>query len=194
MTVDSDQSQPPTRSLDVAANRRAQKWTPREKIGRILWDMAYPLFAFSPRPLWAWRRALLRLFGARIGKDVHIYPSVRIAIPWNLEIGDEAGVGDSAFLYSLGRIHIGAQATVSQRAHLCAGTHDYSDPALPLLKIPIVIGARTWICAEAFVGPGVSVGELAIVGARAVATKDVGAQEIVAGNPARFVKFRALKP
>ncbi len=178
--------------LDVAANREARKWTPREQIGRILWDLAHPLFAFSPRPFWAWRRMLLRLFGARIGKDVHIYPSVHIAIPWNLEIGDAAGIGDSAFLYSLGTIHIGAQATVSQRAHLCAGTHDYSDPALPLLKLPIVIGPRSWICAEAFVGPGVSVGELAIVGARAVAMKDVGAQEIVAGNPARLVKLRVL--
>ena len=105
-------------------------------------------------------------------------------MPWNLEIGEYAAIGDRAILYALGPITIGARATISQRAHLCAGTHDIRDPARPLLKPPITIGSDAWVCADAFVGPGVTVGEHAIVGARAVAMKDVPAHAIVVGNPA----------
>lgn len=177
--------------LDIAANRSAIKWTRREQLGRILWACAHPLFALSPRPFWAWRRFLLRLFGARIGRAVHVYPSVRIAIPWNLTVGDYSAMGDRAIVYSLGRISLGARVTVSQGAHLCAGTHDYRDPAMPLLKLPITIEDDAWICAEAFIGPGVRVHQKAIVGARCVAMKDVAAGEIVVGNPARLLRSRA---
>jgi putative colanic acid biosynthesis acetyltransferase WcaF len=174
--------------IDVAANRKAQKWTPREQIGRALWGIVYPLFRLSPRPLfWGWRRGLLRCFGAKIGNNVHIHPSVKIEIPWNLEIGQDAAVGDHATLYSLGPIRIGARATISQGAHLCAGTHDISDPTRPLRKPPITIGDDAWICADAFIGPKVAVGAGAIVGARTVAMKDVPAGVIVVGNPAREI-------
>lgn len=176
--------------LDIRANRQARKWTSVEQLGRVLWAATLPFFALSPRPLWGWRRLILRLFGARIGIGAHICPSVRIAIPWHLDIGEDAGVGDRVILYSLGRIEIGKAATISQGAHLCAGTHDYSDSTLPLLKMPITIGPGAWICADAFIGPGVTVGDLAIVGARAVTMKDVPASTIVAGNPAHVIRKR----
>jgi putative colanic acid biosynthesis acetyltransferase WcaF len=179
------------RPLDVAANRRAHKWMRNELAARVLWALAHPLFAWSPRALWGWRRVLLRLFGARIGREVHIYPSVRIAIPWNVTIGDHAAVGDRAIIYALGQITLAERVTVSQGAHLCAGTHDYRDPAMPLLKPPIVIDRDAWICAEAFIGPGVRVGSSAIVGARCVVTKDVEPGAIMIGNPARLLRRRA---
>lgn len=171
-------------SLDVEANRKAQKWTMREKAGRVLWAMAQPLFAWSPRPLWSWRRQMLRLFGARIGNEVHIYPTVVVTVPWNLEIGPQSAVGDRAILYALGPISLGSRVTISQGAHLCAGTHDWRLPDRPLLKPPIVIDDDAWICADAFIGPGVTVGKSAIVGARAVAMKDVSPGRIAVGNPA----------
>ena len=174
--------------IDVKANRAETKWSRREQVLRVLWGSVLPLFLLSPRPLWGWRRFLLRLFGASIGPGVHIYPSARITMPWNLEIGASAAVGDRAILYALGPIAIGARATISQNAHLCAGTHDISDPARPLLKPPITIGSDAWVCADAFVGPGVAVGDGAIVGARAVAMKDVPAHTIVAGNPAHQIR------
>jgi putative colanic acid biosynthesis acetyltransferase WcaF len=176
--------------IDVAANRAARKWSRKEIVGRLLWDLLYPLFAFSPRPMWAWRRALLRLFGARVGRHAHVYPTARISIPWNLSIGDETAIGDRAIVYALGPIAIGQRATISQGAHLCAGTHDYRDLAMRLLKPPISIGDDAWICADAFVGPGVTVGARSIVGARAVVVKDVAADLIVAGNPARLIHPR----
>jgi len=180
-----------TRLLDVAAIRRASKWSGRELLGRALWEIAYPFFSWSPRPLfWGWRRSMLRLFGAKIGRAVHVHPSVKIAVPWNLTIHDDVGIGDGAILYSLGPITIGSGATVSQFAHLCAGTHDYRRADMPLEKLPISVGEGAWICADAYVGPGVTVGDYAIVGARAVVVRNVAAHTIVAGNPARVIRER----
>lgn len=180
-------------SLDIAAARAARPYTRREYMARALWALATPLFRFSPRPLFGWRRWLLRCFGAQIGRAVHVDPSARIVIPWNLQLDDGAAIGAHAWLYSLGPIHIGARATVSHRAHLCAGTHDYTDASLPLLRIGLSIGADAWVCSDAFVGPGVTVGEGAVIGAAAVATANVEPWSVVAGNPARFVKRRELK-
>lgn len=179
------------RPPDVAANRAARKWSAAELAGRALWEIVTaPLFAWTPRPLWIWRRCVLRAFGAHVGDRVHIHPSVRIAVPWNLTIGSNTAIGDGAILYSLGHITIGNDVTVSQHAHLCAGTHDFRRADMPLLKTPINIGAGAWICADAFVGPGVNVGTMAVVGARAVAVRDVVAKSIVTGNPARLVGTR----
>jgi putative colanic acid biosynthesis acetyltransferase WcaF len=178
-------------SVDVEANRRARKWSTRELMGRALWELSHPLFAWSPRPFWGWRRWLLRLFGARVGREVRVHPTVRIAVPWNIAIGDHSSVGDRAILYALGPITIAERVTVSQGAHLCAGTHDYRDPTMPLLKPPIDIEKDVWICADAFIGPDVRVGARAIVGARCVALGDVEANVVVIGNPAQVLRRRS---
>lgn len=175
---------------DVSANRSAVKWTNAEQFKRVLWGLTYPIFRLSPRPLWGWRRAILRVFGAEIGTDVCVFPTVRITIPWNLILGDQCAIGDRVILYALGPITIGARATISQGAHLCAGTHDWQSPSMPLLKPPITINEDAWVCADAFISPGVTVGEGAIVGARTVVTKDVTPQTIVAGNPATEIGKR----
>lgn len=111
-------------------------------------------------------------------------------MPWNLTLGENCAVGARATLYALGPIVVGARATISQGAHLCAGTHDWRDPTMPLVKSAIRIGGDVWICADAFLGPGVTVGDQAIVGARAVVTKDIPSGIIVAGNPARKIRER----
>ena len=177
-------------TIDIEANRKAVKWTPAEQLGRVLWALCGPLFRWSPRPCRCWRNFLLRLFGAKIGNRVHVDPSARIWIPWKLEIGDDASVGFDALLYNLGPLKIGPRATVSQRAHLCGGSHDFRGRTMKLIKAPITIGEEAWVCADAFVGPGVKVGSRAVVGARAVAVKDVKAGAIVAGNPATMVGKR----
>ncbi len=178
-----------TIQVDVTTNRRQRPWTNRALLGRLLWGLCQPLFRFSPRVFWAWRVWLLRAFGARIGRGVHIYPTVRITIPWHLQIGNQVAVGDRAILYALGRIKIGARATVSQHAHLCAGSHDHSVASRPLLRDPIEIGSDAWICADAFVGPGVQIGDAAVLGARAVAMKDLPARMTGIGNP-MYVRAR----
>lgn len=160
--------------------------------GRILWTIVSPFFRLSPRPLFQWRAWLLRCFGARVGRRVHIYPSVRVVIPWNLSIGDDSSIGDEVLVYNLGPVTIGRRATVSHRAHLCAGSHDYCDPSLPLLRLPISIGDDAWVCAQSLVGPGVVIGDGAVVGAGAVAMKDVAPWSVVAGNPAQLLKRREM--
>ena len=151
------------------------------------------LFRWSPRICFGWRRWLLRCFGAQIGRQVHIYNSARIYFPWNLSVGNWSAIGEDALIYNLGHISIGNRVTVSHRVHLCAGTHDYRKPDMPLLKPPIVIKDQAWICADAFIGPGVIVGEGAVVGARAVVMKNVEPWSVVAGNPARVIKQRSLE-
>jgi putative colanic acid biosynthesis acetyltransferase WcaF len=111
-------------------------------------------------------------------------------MPWELTIGDWSSIGEDALIYNLGHVTVGQAVTISQRAHLCAGTHDYTREDMPLLKLPIAVEDRAWICADAFVGPAVTVGEGAVLGARAVATKDVAPWAVVAGNPARRIGSR----
>ncbi len=174
--------------MNIIRNRSMVKYSKKELIARVLWGWAQPLFRYSPRIFFAWRRFLLRLFGAIVGNHVNIYNSATIYMPWNFEIGDWSAIGEHAYIYNLGKIIIGEKVTVSQRAHLCAGTHDYSDPAMPLLKPPIVIKNRAWVAADVFVGPGVTIGEGTVVGARSVVVKDIEPWVVVAGNPARLIK------
>lgn len=180
--------------LDIERNRSARKYTKREMALRVLWIPGQYLLRLSPRPAFGWRRMVLRMFGARIGQGVHVHNSTRVTMPWNLTVGDWAAIGEDALIYNLGPVTIGERATVSHRAHLCAGTHDYRRADLPLLKPPIEIGAQSWVCADALVGPGVVVGEGAVVGAGAVAMRDVAGWTVVAGNPATEVKSRTLLP
>ena len=184
--TDSDATPP----IDSATNRRARKYSPSEQLRRVAWSVGIWAIRLSPRPAFAWRRAILRLFGAKVGRFVNIYPTTRLYMPWNVELGDWTALGENVMLYSLGKIRIGRSVTVSYRGHVCAGSHDLSDPALPLIKPPIVIADGVWIGTEAFIGPGTEIGRYAIVGARAVVTKDVGEFDIVVGNPARVVGRR----
>jgi putative colanic acid biosynthesis acetyltransferase WcaF len=150
------------------------------------------LFRPSFHNWYGWRRLLLTMFGAKLGKNFRIRPTAMVEIPWNLEAGDNVVIGDYAIIYSLGQITIGRAATISQYAHLCAGTHDYTTRRFTLLKPPIVIGQEVWIAADAFVGPGVTVGDRAVVGARATVVNNVPPDQVVAGPAAKILKQRTL--
>ncbi len=173
-------------------HRGNDNYRPEEYRRRVLWMALRGPLRFLPRFCYETRNLILRAFGARIGKEVRIYPDVEIFFPWNLEIGDEVTVGPGVQLYSLGPIRIGAGTMISYGAHFCAGTHDYSRRNLPLLKPEICLGEGIWVCADAFIGPGVEIGDFSIVGARAVVLKSFPAFSILGGNPARKVKDRPL--
>ncbi|MEY4885543.1 MAG: hypothetical protein RL151_852 [Bacteroidota bacterium] len=161
------------------------------RLARVIWNIAcLLLFRYSPVWLHGWRRFILRSFGARIGRGVHVYPAVKIWAPWNIEIDDESGIGNGAILYSQNRIVIGKRVVISQGAHLCTGTHDYQHPGYPLRTFPIAIGDYAWIAAEAFIHPGVSIGTGTVIGARAVVIKDMPAWTICAGHPCNPLKPR----
>ena len=160
---------------------------------RVLWQFVrLLLFRPSPKPLNQWRRLLLRLFGARIGRGCVIHPSVQIWAPWNLEMGDYACLGPYVDCYSVAKVRLGAFCTVSQYSYLCTATHDYTSPSMPLVATPIQLGARSWVAADVFIGPGVTVGDGAVIGARSSVFRDVEAWAVVAGSPVRFIKRRTL--
>ena len=111
-------------------------------------------------------------------------------MPWNLRLADHAVVGEAVVLYCLAPISIGRRATVSQYAHLCAGTHDYTRRTFPLVTKPISVGEEAWVATDAFIGPGVTIGDRSVVGARSTVMKDVPPDMVVAGNPAKVIKRR----
>lgn len=148
------------------------------------------LFAWSPPPLHGWRRGLLRLFGAYIGRGVRILPSARIAFPWKLHIGDNAWIGVDAVIYNLSPVHIGAHAVVSQRSYICAAGHAVDRADFAYVTGPVVIGDQAWVAMDAFVAPGVTIGAGAVLGARSSAFRDIAAGMIATGCPARARRRR----
>ena len=96
------------------------------------WLVDFLFFKLSPQVMYGWRRFLLRLFGAKIGKGVIIRPSATITYPWKVSIGDHSWIGDNVDLYSLGNIEIGANVVISQRSYLCAASHDYTKEDFPI--------------------------------------------------------------
>jgi len=168
-------------------------YTKKEYARRFLWEFVQRfLFRPSPRRAYRWRAMLLRWFGAKIGSPLFIRPTCRVIHPWLLETGDWVQLGDDVVVYNLGPIRIGNHTTVSQGTYLCAGSHDYTDPALPLTRPPVTLGSGIWIAAQAFIGPGVTVGDNVVVGARAVVTRDVPPGVVVGGNPAQVIKQRPM--
>lgn len=165
----------------------------KNRLMRLIWELVSALlFHPSPRPFHKWRAMLLRMFGAKVGKGVHVYPGAKIWAPWNLELSDECGVAKGATLYSQGKISIGKRAVVSQGAHLVTGTHDHSSAGFPLITMPISVGSYAWIAAEAFIHPGISIGEGCVIGARSVVTKDMPDWSICAGHPCKPIKERTI--
>lgn len=163
----------------------------RHRLARAAWSVtAALLFHPSPRPMHRWRNGLLRLFGARLDGLCHIYPTAKIWAPWNLACEELATIADGAEIYNPSPVWLGSHAIVSQGAFLCAASHDYTRPEFPMISAPIRVGPYAWICARAVVQMGVTVGERAILGLGAIATRDLEPWGIYAGLPARKVKER----
>ena len=160
---------------------------------RWCWNGVQALL-FRPSPSFAhrWRIWLLQRFGADIPSPatVRVFPNVRIVYPWKLRLEAHTLIGPGTLIYNLAPITLCRGAQISRMAHLCAGSHDYRQWALPLDARPIVIGENAWLGAEVFVGPGVTIGELCVIGARSAVVKDQPPRMVCAGNPFRPVKER----
>lgn len=164
------------------------------KLARTMWQIVWLLlYRPTPRVFHAWRCLLLRLFGAKLGKSVHPYPSARIWAPWNLEMGDQACLGEYVDCYSVAKIRIGAHSTISQYSFLCSASHDYTTASMPLVAAPITIGDHVWIMADVFVAPGVTIGNGAVIAARSSVFTDVPPWTVARGNPAMAFKERKLE-
>lgn len=163
----------------------------RNRVSRLVWNLCWILlYRPSPRPFHRWRALLLRAFGATMGANCHFYPGSRVWAPWNLFCEDQVAAGDGAEIYNPAPVYFGSHAIVSQGAYICGATHDFDDPAFPLLAYSMNIGAYAWICARAVVSPGINVAEGAVLGLASVATRDLEAWGVYAGSPAVKVKER----
>lgn len=170
-------------------------YTIGNKLHRLIWKIVC-LFLFRPfgLPLFKqWRNFVLRCFGAKIGKGSIVHASAEIWAPWNLEVGQITCIGPNTIIYNPGKIILGSKVAISQYAYLCTATHAYDTQLHTLYWKNIVVHNRAWVAAEAFVGPGVTIGEGAVVGACACVFKDVEPWTVVGGNPAKFIKKRIIK-
>jgi putative colanic acid biosynthesis acetyltransferase WcaF len=164
------------------------------KAGRLAWAFVWAvLYRPSPRYFHAWRRLLLRCFGAQLGVGVHPYPSSRVWAPWNLQMGDHSCLSEGVDCYCVAKITIGKHSTVSQYSFLCSASHDYTEPDMPMTCAPIAIGDQVWITADVFVGPGVSIGNGAVITARSSVFSDIPSWVVARGNPATPFKRREIK-
>lgn len=173
------------------ADAYSSPWSMRTRLGGALWSAVWLLLARpTPKPLSPWRVLLLRLFGAKVSGTPFVASSAKVKFPWNLTLEDRACLAPDSEVYNLGPCILRARSTVTQRVYLCGGSHDLSQPSLPLVTGPIEIGADAFVGAQALILPGITIGDGAVVGAGSVVTKDVQPWTIVAGNPAREIGRR----
>ena len=162
-----------------------------DRLKRLAWNTGWALlYRTSPRPFHAWRTMLLRVFGAKMGRNCHFYPASRIWAPWNLVCADSVTAADGAEIYNPAPIRLGSHAVISQGAYICGATHDLNDPGFPLLAYSSSIGPYAWVCARAVVSPGVNLEEGAVLGLGSVATRNLEAWGVYGGVPAIKIKQR----
>ena len=179
-------------TIDLSNYKSA--FTFNNKAKRVIWNICY-LFLFRPFFLNffnKWRIGLLKIFGAKVSWSTVIYASVKIWAPWNLKMGEYSCLGPKVDCYNQGFITIGANTTISQKSYLCASSHDITDKFHTLILKPITIEDQVWVAADSFVGPGVKIGQGAVVGARSAVFSIVEPWTVVGGNPAKFIKKRII--
>jgi putative colanic acid biosynthesis acetyltransferase WcaF len=189
---DNSLSSPRTpRKLTRSFSLQRARLTFSNKLARLVWGAVWgTLYRFSPKVCHGWRRFLLRCFGAKVGVGAHPCRTTKIWAPWNLTMEAHSCLADDVDCYSVAPIRIGAGATVSQYSYLCAASHDFRDPRMPLVVAPIVVEAYVWVAADVFVGPGVKIGEGSVVGARSTVVHDVAPWTVVAGSPVKVIGQR----
>ncbi len=164
------------------------------RLYRLLWSLVYSLFfCWTPVYLFKWRVLLLKIFGCQLDWSARIYPTSKIWSPKNIRLGSNVTIAPRVRIYNQGFIEIGDGSLISQDSTLCASTHDYKKTGFSLLLKPITIGKNVWVCSEAFVGPGVHLGDGVVLGARAVAKKNLDAWSVYDGNPCKKVNTRNME-
>jgi len=154
------------------------------------WFVQAVFFKTSPQIMYGWRRFLLRLFGAKIGKNVIIRPSVTITYPWKVTIGNYSWIGDDVTLYSLGEIEIGNHVVISQKSYICAASHDHKKFNFPIYADKVTINDKCWLATDVYVAPGIIIGKGTVVGARSSVFKNLPEGKICVGSPAKIIKNR----
>jgi putative colanic acid biosynthesis acetyltransferase WcaF len=137
------------------------------------WLVARTLAFATLNPFNGARVGALRLFGARVGAGAVIKPGVKVKFPWRLSVGDHAWIGEDTWIDNLAQVDIGEHACISQGVYLCTGNHDWASERFETQALPIHVGKGAWVAARAVVGPGVKIGDRAVVALGTVVTRDI---------------------
>lgn len=165
------------------------------KIARAIWQLVWAvLYRPSPRIFHGWRRILLKLFGASIGRNAHPYPSAKIWAPWNLIMEENSCLGEHVDCYCVAQVRIGKNSTVSQYSYLCTASHDHTLSSMPLIASRITIGNDVWVTADVFVAPGVTIADGSVITARSNVFRDIPPWVVASGSPAIPIKARIIHP
>lgn len=167
----------------------------KNKLARLIWNItSIFLFRLFPSRIFKrWRRLILVCFGAKMAKSASVHSSAKIWAPWNLIMGENSTISDNVDCYNVSKVIIGDNVTISQRVFLCTASHNIRSSKHELISFPIKIKNNVWVAAESFIGMNVTIGEGAVVGARAAIFKDVDPWNIVGGNPSRTIGLRHIK-
>lgn len=131
------------------------------------------------------RPIILRFFGASIGSRVVIRRGVRIHFPWNLSIGDDCWIGEEVWFINHEKVTIGSDVCISQRSIICSGGHDYRSSTLEYAHKPVEIKDGAWVCLDAKVLPGVTIGECSVVSAGEIVRKSLPDYSMLIGGQVR---------
>lgn len=176
---------------EMRLDQSRHDWSLSHKLVRGLWMLVWSVCRRGPRFLSPLRVVLLRLFGARIGRQVLVCGNVKVLMPWNLTIADCTAISEEVDIYNFAKVRIGSDSVLSRGVWICTGSHDYNDPTFPLTWKDITIGDATWIAAQCFLAPGVRVGDGVVVAARSVVTRNLDNWNVYGGNPCALIKARA---
>ena len=164
------------------------------KLKRVLWCIIWTLFIkpFPRNMARRWKIFLLRIFGANIHSTGIVYSSAKISMPWNLVMAEHSCIANNVIIENTATVTLGAYSIISQYSYLCTATHDIRDNNFPQYSKPIKLGRRSWVAARCFIGPGVLIGEGAVVGASSSVFKNVEPWTVVGGNPAKIISKRTI--
>lgn len=160
---------------------------------QLWWIVQDTIFRMSPQFMYGFRRFLLKLFGAKIGKNVIIRPSVKITYPWKVSIGEYSMIGDDVVLYSLAEIEIGKNVVISQKSYLCTGSHDYKKTTFDIYAKKITVKDCCWLATDVFVAPGITINYGTVVGSRSSVYNNLPENKICIGTPAKVLKDREIE-
>ncbi len=166
----------------------------RSRLIEAFWIVSSAIVFARVVPVSRIRVFLLRLFGARVGLNVVIRSSVKIKFPWRLHVGDNVWIGESVWIDNLAPVSIGNNTCISQGVYFCTGNHDWSSPTFNLKTGPITIGSKAWIAAKAVLGPGVNIGDGAVVCLGSIVTSDIAPWVVWSASPNTVTQSRNILP
>tara|TARA_Y100000589_G_scaffold306473_1_gene321257 strand:+ start:74 stop:622 length:549 start_codon:yes stop_codon:yes gene_type:complete len=166
-------------------------WNPGASfMKRAIWRLVGSPLLSSNIPGTFWRKILLILFGAKIGKRGRLKPNIKITFPWKLILGDDCWIGEEVWIDNIDFVKIDKNVCLSQRTYLCTGNHNFKKKTFDLITNPIIIGSGAWIGAGCLISPGTKVGQNCVIAFGSVIKGDIKNNSIVSGNPGIIQKQR----